>query len=75
MSQQQRILNALWDGDWVCSEWMYRNALPNGRNRIGELRRAGYDIESEPCPDTHGPGYFRYRLHRVPVQARLAGIA
>ena len=79
MTQTQRVLNALWSGEWICAKWMYANGLPNGRNRIGELRKAGYDIESQPCPDVHGsaldaraPGYFRYRLHRQPEQQRLA---
>jgi hypothetical protein len=72
MSQKQRVLNDLWRGDWRCSHHWYATGIPNARNRVGELRREGYHIESEPCPDEHGPGYFRYRLRREPVQERMA---
>ena len=66
VSQVARVLAALEEGEWVCAKWMYASGLPNGRNRVGELRRAGYHITSEPCPDSHGPAYFRYRLLHGP---------
>jgi hypothetical protein len=52
--------------DGVCAEVLYRSALPNGRNRVGELRRDRYHIDSAPCEDVHEAGYFRYWLRHGP---------
>ena len=64
MTQTERVLALLRSRRLrgLCSETLYRSGLPNGRNRIGELRRAGWCIRSFPCPDPHGPGYFKYVL-------------
>ena len=46
----------------VCAEHWYRTALPNARNRIGELRGGGWCIASFPCQDDHRAPFFRYVL-------------
>lgn len=52
--------------DGVCAERFYSSALPNARNRVGDLRARGHCITSAPCADPHGPTYFRYWLHHGP---------
>ena len=63
-SQKDRVLadlrRALRRG--VCAERWYAGGIPNARNRISELRGEGWCIASFPCPDEHGPGYFKYAL-------------
>lgn len=50
----------------VCAVTWYAGAIPNARNRIGELKREGWCIAAAPCGDDHGPGYFRYVLIHGP---------
>lgn len=68
MTQRERVLALLREARecGVCAETMYATGLPNGRNRIGELRAEGWHIESAPCRDEHGPGYYRYVLLHGP---------
>ncbi len=81
MSQQEQVLAMLRSAgaDGLCSLDLYRSALPNGRNRIGELERdRGFVIESRPCHQhDHGKtAYFRYFIRhdpeRQPEQLRAA---
>lgn len=46
----------------ICAAHWYRSALPNARNRVGELRRAGWCIRSFPCGDDHDAPYYKYVL-------------
>lgn len=51
--------------DGVCSLLFYQVGLPNGRNRVQELRDDdGLDIETIACDDAHDagtPAHVRYR--------------
>ncbi len=55
-SQVERIKAMLRNGP-VCSfADLYAAGMPNGRNRIGELRRQGWEIESRQCERGHPEG-------------------
>lgn len=71
MSQKEKVLYDLKEAGLlgVCAEHWYRGAIPNSRNRIGELRREGHHIASAPCGDDHGPGYARYVLLHGPERS------
>ncbi|MBI3936945.1 MAG: hypothetical protein HY323_08205 [Betaproteobacteria bacterium] len=65
----------------VCSLLFYSLGLPNGRNRVCELRdNDGLDIETRPCPlrQYHSgegvPPHVRYLWHWAgnPRQMRMA---
>lgn len=74
MSQVEKVLDDLRAAgrDGVCSSHWYATFIPNSRNRIGELTKAGYIITSEPCRDDHGrTTFYRYRLVSVPNPKQL----
>lgn len=80
MSQTDRVLDLLRSAgvDGVCSMAFYALHLPNGRNRVGELRdRRGHDIETVPTchHDDHTPAHVRYVLHPIPRRARQMALA
>ena len=63
MSQSQRILAALSDGEFHTTADLY--ARVGGcilHSRISELRRRGFWIVSERVPGETGPRSFKYRL-------------
>ena len=72
MTQTERVLTDLRNHEWVCARDWYASAIPNARNRISELRKRGFGITSEPCPDVHGPTYFRYQLGHDPEREPLS---
>jgi len=64
---KQRVLKVLADGRWhtaveLCQPQVGGIAF---NQRLGELRRAGFEIECERVP---GKPYFRYRLLTPPVR-------
>lgn len=64
-TQKERVLELLRESGpyGLCASHMYSNCLPNGRNRIMELRKEGWCISSSPCQDEHVASFFRYRLN------------
>lgn len=64
-SQVERIKALLRNGP-VCSfADLYAAGMPNGRNRIGELRRQGWEIESRRCERNHGSLYLLQTARHV----------
>lgn len=59
----------------LCGKWAYRNALPNGRTRAGEIaRRMNADLVSDLCAhrELGDPAYRDYSLApRRPEQMEL----
>lgn len=82
-TQKERVREILRSAprDGVCSLMFYSLGLPNGRNRVCELRdHDGLIIETKPCPTRQFhrgedvPGHVRYLWHWSgnKMQMRLA---
>jgi len=49
MTQQQKILEKLNEGNWVCSTELINLYSVDYRSVINKLRKKGYDIKAKPC--------------------------
>jgi hypothetical protein len=49
MSQHEKILNLLKNGDWVCSSKFYAEYIADPRTRLVELKKKGYNLVSRWC--------------------------
>jgi Helix-turn-helix domain len=49
MSQHQKILNLLENGDWVCTSLMYALFIADPRTRLVELKKLGYQLQPRWC--------------------------
>jgi len=75
--QTDRVRVLLTTGSCIaCGTWMYRNGLPNGRTRAGEIaEQLGMDLASELCGhrEPGDPPYHDYWLTvREPKQLTIA---
>ena len=59
----------------ACANTFYRDARPTARNRISELRAAGWAIKTVPCDlHSHDSHVIRYQLLGEPeTQLQLGG--
>ena len=63
MTQKQKVLAWLQNQPSVCIADLPLELGYCARNRIGDLRRDGYDIRGERCTrHSHAGPVFRYRL-------------
>jgi hypothetical protein len=70
MSQRERILEELKKGDWLslADTLHWTPPIYALSQRVGELVKQGYDIESERVP---GHPYFRYRLRKSETEVEV----
>lgn len=64
MSQHEKILNKLSDGNWHCSSELYALFIADPRTRICELKKLGYQLEDRRCQqhNFHEGGSKEWRL-------------
>ena len=65
--QTQRILEALQDGSWHCTNEFYADFMADPRRRMVDLRGKGYELESRVCRThtNHDGGSKEWRLVEV----------
>lgn len=64
----ERVKTKLRSGEVCALRDFYGDALANGRNDIGTLRRRGWDIEAWLARhDAEAPQHKHYRLRRLPL--------
>ncbi len=63
-SHCDRVLNALRDGQWRTSAWLYRNGCEHMilHSRISDLRAKGHNVEGRHVPGKTGADGYQYRL-------------
>ncbi len=64
MTHGKRVLQALRDGQWHTTAWMYRNGCENMilHSRISSLRKDGHRIEGRSVLGKRGADGYEYRL-------------
>ena len=68
LSQGERVLRVLADGQWHTTAEIHRRAGTMRLNsRIAELRKKGREIECEHLPRKTGPRAYRYRWMNAPT--------
>lgn len=74
MTHTERVMSMLRTRRAVCATTFWAEHLPTARNRIGELRKAGWIIDSKHrCQDAnhhHDTYQIEYRLIAEPVRVR-----
>jgi len=65
--QIQRVLSKLIiNGTWICGTEFQQEFIPTYAQRISDLRKKGWDIQSDKCDKTnhsHTGNVFMYRIH------------
>ena len=71
MTQHEKILEILSDGNWKCTNLMYASYIADPRTRLVELKKKGYELEWRWC-QTHS---HRKSKEWHLVQKKSLGIA